>query len=53
MTVSRQHRVDGSKVRRGVAKVDIAPVDHTSKLVRVVGNQDLTSMQIAVDKRVA
>src|SRR5207244_13542791 len=53
MGVSRQHRVDDGKIRSRVAKMDISPVNYGSKFVRVVGNQDLTVMQVAVDKRVA
>jgi len=52
MAVSRQHRVDDGKIRGGITKVDISPINHTGKFVCIVGDQDLTAMQVAVDKRV-
>ena len=53
MAVSREHRMNDGKIRGRITEMNIAPVDHTSKFMRVFANQELTSMQIAVDKRAA
>ena len=53
MAVSRQHRVHDGKIRCGIAKMDIAPISNASKFMPVIANQDLTSVQITVNKRIA
>ena len=35
MAVSRQHRVNDSKIRCRIAKMHISPINHSSKFVRV------------------
>src|SRR5213594_2455049 len=53
MAVLRQHRVNDSIIRSRIAKMNISPINHSSKFIRVVSNEDLTPVQIAMNKRVA